>query len=132
MALDVTITRAADHLVCTIRGEFSPKAGEQAFHTVLAACSQGASTALVDARAISQPAYATEKLLWAYAAERALEEYAQAHGDLPRIAVVGRPPFITPYKPASDHLQLAGRPVKMFDDIEQAQAWLAEGPGAFA
>ena len=125
MPIDFKIEVLSDHVLCTTSGEFSPQEGLRFLNTVADACEiSGLMYALVDVTGITQPHMATEKLIWAYNVDNAVALLSQLNRMIPRTAIFGMAPFISTYKPASDHFQRRNIPIRVFDNKAAAKEWL--------
>jgi hypothetical protein len=125
MPITIDIDTTTVPLSCTISGNFTPTDGFLIIPTLLAACARtGSSLVLLDLTAIKEPHSVSNKLMWAYEAEQAMTTYQETVGTPPRIAVLGCPPFLSTYKPASEHFEASNVSIRVFDCMEDAQKWL--------
>lgn len=129
MFLNQNITIKPDHILCKVSGEFSAQEGAKGFQTLLVRCvTENRRLALVDATAINESHTAIEKLMWAQQAETVVKYFKAMHKLNPRVAIFGKPPMVTDYKPDSEFLEQAGIDVRIFDSREQAKTWLFAKP----
>jgi hypothetical protein len=125
MPLESTINVAPDRVSFVTSGQFTPEEGVRVLQAALDACAlNDRMYALIDVTGITQPYMATEKLIFAHHAEEVVSHLSKMDRAIPRIAIFGTTPFITIYKPASDHFQLQRIPIRVFDDLSSAEEWL--------
>ena len=127
MKLQIDIREAEDHLLCTITGSFSIENVVKTLNAILEASTEtDIFNTLLDATAIADPAPAVDRLLSANQVHTELRKFEEHSKQIPRIAVVATPPFLSEHNPSQDYFEVADLPIRVFADSSAALSWLLQ------
>ena len=113
------------HMACTIPEGFAVSDLEVLMTLVIDGCVQtGHRRVLIDFSVMNEPWPATSKLLGAFVADEHMSRYQDRYGKTIKLAILGKPPFISTYRPTRDYLKQAGKNAETFTCLKDALKWL--------